>query len=262
MRHAIALLIKFAAIATVLFSLLGIFYNATLGEILSIAIITTLVAYVLGDLFLLPRFGNLVATIADFGLAFLAVWALGSILIEQTFDILTASFFAALAITVVEAFFHIYMANRVLNDGTNNRNQEAGNNDNTNFVTEFAEEFGIGTNNQNNGSNNEQSAQQNQSNEYSTQNTVQAENNYYTSQSETENNEYTSQNNGYTSQNYSQSTLQNQTTSLMPNNQYNTQYTTQRTNEYSNQQTMENQNNEYNNQQTEQTQNSGDNTLT
>jgi len=255
MRHAIALLIKFAAIATVLFSLLGIFYNATPGEILSIAIITTLVAYVLGDLFLLPRFGNLVATIADFGLAFLAVWALGSIFIEQTFDILTASFFAALAITVVEAFFHIYMANRVLNDGTNNRNQEAGNNDNTNFVTEIAEEFGIGTNNQNNGNNNQQSAQQNESNEYSAQNTVQAENNYYTSQSETENNEYTSQN-------FSQSTLQNQTTSLTPNNQYNTQYTTQRTNEYSNQQTMENQNNEYNNQQTGQTQNSGDNTLT
>jgi len=252
MRHAIALLIKFAAIATVLFSLLGIFYNATPGEILSIAIITTLVAYVLGDLFLLPRFGNLVATIADFGLAFLAVWALGSIFIEQTFDILTASFFAALAITVVEAFFHIYMANRVLNDGTNNRNQEAGNNDNTNFVTEFAEEFGIGTNNQNN---NQQSAQQNESNEYSTQNTVQAENNYYTSRSETENNEYTSQN-------FSQSTLQNQTTSLTPNNQYNTQYTTQRTNEYSNQQTMENQNNEYNDQQTGQTQNSGDNKLT
>jgi len=255
MRHAIALLIKFAAIATVLFSLLGIFYNATPGEILSIAIITTLVAYVLGDLFLLPRFGNLVATIADFGLAFLAVWALGSIFIEQTFDILTASFFAALAITVVEAFFHIYMANRVLNDGTNNRNQEAGNNDNTNFVTEIAEEFGIGTNNQNNGNNNQQSAQQNESNEYSAQNTVQDENNYYTSQSETENNEYTSQN-------FSQSTLQNQTTSLTPNNQYNTQYTTQRTNEYSNQQTMENQNNEYNDQQTGQTQNSGDNTLT
>jgi len=252
MRHAIALLIKFAAIATVLFSLLGIFYNATPGEILSIAIITTLVAYVLGDLFLLPRFGNLVATIADFGLAFLAVWALGSIFIEQTFDILTASFFAALAITVVEAFFHIYMANRVLNDGTNNRNQEAGNNDNTNFVTEFAEEFGIGTNNQNN---NQQSAQQNESNEYSTQNTVQAENNYYTSRGETENNEYTSQN-------FSQSTLQNQTTSLTPNNQYNTQYTTQRTNEYSNRQTMENQNNEYNDQQTGQTQNSGDNKLT
>jgi hypothetical protein len=58
MKHIKALLIKFVGVSLVLFSLFGIYSGeATLGEILTMTILTTVVSYVLGDLFVLPKMG-------------------------------------------------------------------------------------------------------------------------------------------------------------------------------------------------------------
>jgi hypothetical protein len=136
MKHFWALLIKFAAIGTVLFSLLGIF-DISIITIFLMALITTLVAYFIGDLFILRRMGNIAAIIGDLGLSFGLVWLLSSLLINGTFNIILVSLFSALVITAIEALFHVYIRNHIFKDSgsyipTVNRHNQ--------FATEFAEE--------------------------------------------------------------------------------------------------------------------------
>ncbi len=76
MKHIVALLIKYTAISAVLLMILGIFQGISIPRILFISLLITRVAYLIGDLFILPKYGNMVATIADFGLSFVGIWAL------------------------------------------------------------------------------------------------------------------------------------------------------------------------------------------
>ncbi|SDK06707.1 YndM family protein [Sediminibacillus albus] len=116
MEHLRAFIIKFAVTGIVLYSILGIFYTATIGDIFLITLLVTGIAYLIGDLFILPRFGNLTASIADFGLAFASVWLLSAFFIGTDFPIVSASLFSALFISAAEVIFHMYMENRVLGD--------------------------------------------------------------------------------------------------------------------------------------------------
>ncbi|MBJ8055982.1 YndM family protein [Bacillus cereus] len=116
MKHIVALLIKYTAISAVLLMILGIFQGISIPRILFISLLITGVSYLIGDLFILPKYGNMVATIADLGLSFVGVWALTYFLtnINLTRNIGVSAFFAALLIGVAEIFFHIYMKKVVL----------------------------------------------------------------------------------------------------------------------------------------------------
>ncbi|MCU9613573.1 YndM family protein [Caldibacillus lycopersici] len=116
MKHLRALLYKFVMILAVLSIILGFVYGVSFGEILTISLILTIAAYVIGDLFVLPKAGNLTATIADFGLAFFGIWLLGSMFIDETIRLGVASFLSAVLITVGEIFFHAYLVRSVLNE--------------------------------------------------------------------------------------------------------------------------------------------------
>ncbi|MET3695687.1 uncharacterized protein DUF2512 [Bacillus oleivorans] len=137
MKHVWAILAKFVIIGVVVLSFLSIF-DPPFTEILLIAIVTTLISYIVGDLGIL-RMGNTAASIGDFILSFATIGFLSYVMIEQTWSILAASFFASLAITAIEILFHIFMKNRVYPD----RNQEPKRNirfQDRRFATEFAEE--------------------------------------------------------------------------------------------------------------------------
>ncbi len=73
-------------------------------------------AYLIGDLFILPKYGNMIATMADFGLSFFGTWLLTSLFtnLDATRNIGFSSFLAALIIGGIEVFFHIYMQKLVL----------------------------------------------------------------------------------------------------------------------------------------------------
>ncbi|WP_197482175.1 YndM family protein [Oceanobacillus sp. Castelsardo] len=141
MRHIKALAIKFMTILIILYSLLAIFESATLGEFLLISALVTGIAYIIGDLFILPRFNNVVATIADFGLAFVGIWVLSSMFIYPTTPIGIVSGFAAFFIAISEALFHVYMKEKVLKKQYNHR--EPFSVLNTRLQTEFSEEEDI-----------------------------------------------------------------------------------------------------------------------
>src|SRR5689334_3868703 len=118
MKHIVALLIKYTAITAVLLIILGIFQGISIPRVLLISLFLTGAAYLIGDLFILPKYGNMIATIADVGLSFFGVWLLAYLFtnLDSTHNIGFSSFLAALIIGGVEVFFHIYMKKVVLHE--------------------------------------------------------------------------------------------------------------------------------------------------
>lgn len=116
MRHATALLIKFAMTLFMLFIVLGLFFRVSFVDIFWTSIVLTIAAYIVGDLLILPLLGNLSATIADFGLVFLGVWIIGAYLFNMDVPLVTAALVSAVAIAAGEWFFHRYMKERVLQE--------------------------------------------------------------------------------------------------------------------------------------------------
>ncbi|QWI17373.1 DUF2512 family protein [Bacillus wiedmannii] len=116
MKHIVALLIKYTAITAVLLVILGIFQGISIPRVLLISLLLTGAAYLIGDLFVLPKYGNMIATMADFGLSFFGIWLLTSLFtdLDATRNIGLSSFIAALIIGGIEVFFHIYMQKLVL----------------------------------------------------------------------------------------------------------------------------------------------------
>ncbi|HEK9099547.1 YndM family protein [Bacillus pfraonensis] len=141
MKHIVALLIKYTAISAVLLMILGIFQDVSIPRILLISLLITGTAYLIGDLFVLPKYGNMVATIADFGLSFLGIWVLTYLLTDNNFvrNIVASSFWAALLIGVIEVFFHIYMKKAVLHE--NNDSRESTNMHHDRYAMEISHEY-------------------------------------------------------------------------------------------------------------------------
>ncbi|PFD96773.1 hypothetical protein COE15_19130 [Bacillus cereus] len=141
MKHIVALLIKYTAISAVLLMILGIFQGVSIPRILLISLLITGTAYLIGDLFVLPRYGNMIATIADFGLSFLGIWILTYFLtdIDLTPNIGFSSFWSALLISAVEIFFHIYMKKAVLHEGKDSR--ESTNMHHDRYAMEISHEY-------------------------------------------------------------------------------------------------------------------------
>ncbi|MDD4238439.1 MAG: DUF2512 family protein [Desulfotomaculaceae bacterium] len=110
-RHATALLIKLIMVAIISVVLLPLFSRITAVQALGIAVVLTLVAYLVGDLWILHRYGNISATIADVVLAALVI-GLADQMLNYTMTITVTGWVVVLAlIGFGEWFFHKYMIN-------------------------------------------------------------------------------------------------------------------------------------------------------
>ena len=114
-RHASALGIKFVFTTIVILSLFGIINHTSLWILLLFSIIVTGITY-LGDAFILPRVGNLIASVADFALIFVLLWFFGNRLIESSTTIFLLSLAGAYLLALCEAIFHIYMKEYVFGE--------------------------------------------------------------------------------------------------------------------------------------------------
>lgn len=114
MRHLYAIGIKFILVGTVISSLFSVFFNASLANLLIMSIGIALVSYVIGDLVILPQLGNVIASIIDFGIYFLAVWTLSGLMIGIEQGITLASLAASYFLSLAEPLFHAYIIERVL----------------------------------------------------------------------------------------------------------------------------------------------------
>jgi len=136
------LIIKFIATFAVLYIILGLFYDMSFGNVALISIVLTLAAYLIGDMLILPRSNNTMATIADFALAFAIIWLMGE---NLTFgdSLLFPALIGAAGIALFETFFHKYVANQLQNEAKSSKNEGQGKNQPTNlrYQTEASREI-------------------------------------------------------------------------------------------------------------------------
>ncbi len=136
MKHVRALIIKFVATLALLYIILGLIYGMTFGEVLLISAVLGVAAYFIGDRLILPRTNNIVATIADFLLAWMIIyWFAEGLTVDD--NAYTASLIAAAGVGLFEIFFHRYLANNIL---TNYRKNPE--NRNPQYQTELSGELG------------------------------------------------------------------------------------------------------------------------
>lgn len=116
MKHIKAFMIKAVSTFILLFVILGLLFNYSIGDIFILTLILGVVSYLLGDLMLLPRTSNLTATISDFAIALLITWFyLANNTISAT-NVFIASLLTAIGVTLFEIFFHRYMRKQVLHE--------------------------------------------------------------------------------------------------------------------------------------------------
>src|SRR5699024_9405744 len=103
-----------------------------------ISLLTTIISYLLGDIFILRKFVNMADSEAVFGLAFASYWVLGSLLIAVSVLIVVTLLIAAIFTACVEPFIHGY----ILNQFSDFRKKEEHPSMNQ-LQTEFAEEMDV-----------------------------------------------------------------------------------------------------------------------
>jgi hypothetical protein len=137
-----SLLIKFIMTLVVLWIVLGWIYGVSFTDVLITSVVLTGVGYI-ADVYILPRIGNVFASIADFGLALVLIWLVGSYLFEPPVPLWSAAFLSALIIMLGELFFHRYMANNVFDKEISDPKDKKGYFQRTNLQTEFGEDMDI-----------------------------------------------------------------------------------------------------------------------
>jgi uncharacterized membrane protein len=116
MKHVINLMIKFLMVSLVLFITLNYLTDLSLGQILFVSILVTIPAYFIGDIFILRRTNNTIATIADIGLTFVILY-LANYFIDNTLNYVNNigdismmdALIASIFVGVGEWFFHKYV---------------------------------------------------------------------------------------------------------------------------------------------------------
>lgn len=113
MRHVMALVIKTIMVTAVLIVVMSIMNNYPVGSTFVLALLVSGLAYLAGDLGVLPISNNTVATVADFGLATLTIWLVGPFIVEA-FIPFTIALLSGVVIAAGEWIFHKYMTETVL----------------------------------------------------------------------------------------------------------------------------------------------------
>jgi len=115
MEHVRVLIIKVLMIGVITVAVLSLFRGLSPASSIWLAIVITAVAYLIGDLLILPAYGNLSASISDGIIAFLVTWL--TPFVATGMDI---TFGTALTVGVLvgigEWFFHKYVKRTVLED--------------------------------------------------------------------------------------------------------------------------------------------------
>lgn len=108
MKNVTNLIIKYIAVFVIMALLLPVFGRTTWTQMLIIALVLTILAYVADDMWILPKFGSVVAVLADLGLAALVLWGMSEALPQFTISN-QGIWLTATVIGIVEAVFHWYL---------------------------------------------------------------------------------------------------------------------------------------------------------
>lgn len=106
-RHLTALLAKYVGISIALGVTLALFTDVTFAQVLWIAAVLSIVAYIIGDLLVLPATSNGIATLVDAATAWVILMMMAPT--QARGGALLASL---IAVAVVEYMFHTYLQAR------------------------------------------------------------------------------------------------------------------------------------------------------
>lgn len=109
MKHLKALVIKAIFIWVILWAVLTGLYGVSFMDSTIIGVIIVVMIYILGDLVILRKLGNIPATIADSGAAALIIWLYLYYMNSSMTDIWMKVLIPALLIGVAEWFFHKWL---------------------------------------------------------------------------------------------------------------------------------------------------------
>ncbi|MFS0690248.1 DUF2512 family protein [Sporosarcina sp. 179-K 8C2 HS] len=105
-NHGRSLLIKAILIFPVLWIVLTVFNGVSFWHSTILGIALLLISY-LGDLMILPRVGNMTATIGDLALSFIVLW--GGLNLLGYSEAMGEAFLAGAILAVGEYFFHSWL---------------------------------------------------------------------------------------------------------------------------------------------------------
>lgn len=108
MKTAIALIVKFVVTMAVAWIALMMFGTTAFWTTAIIAIAVTVLNYLVGDLLVLTRFGNLAASVLDGILAGAAAWVI-LYYSPSAYNYMTSVYIFAVIIAIAEFFFHMYL---------------------------------------------------------------------------------------------------------------------------------------------------------
>lgn len=133
MEHMKAFFIKLLFVSVLVFSVYGIFNNTSLFYLIVMALVAAAVTYA-ADVYFLPKVHPVMAGIVDFVLYFLLFAFFGMFIATGFFAVFIPAFIASYFGTFAEAFFHIYVMDRIHDDPRGKPLP-------TRFQTEFSEEL-------------------------------------------------------------------------------------------------------------------------
>ncbi|WP_379969263.1 YndM family protein [Ectobacillus sp. sgz5001026] len=103
-----AFLVKFVASLALLYIVLGLIYGMSFRNVFLITFVLGVSSFILGDMIILRRTNNIIATIADFGLAFVVIWLMSKNVMYGS-HVFVPSLIATVGVTLFEIFFHKYI---------------------------------------------------------------------------------------------------------------------------------------------------------
>jgi hypothetical protein len=113
MRHVVALIIKVVMVAAVLLVIMSMMNNYAAGPTIVLALLVSGIAYLAGDLGVLPMSNNTIATLSDVALATLTIWFIGPYIVDAGVPF-SIALLSGLVIGAGEWFFHKYFAQSVM----------------------------------------------------------------------------------------------------------------------------------------------------
>ncbi|WP_430787611.1 DUF2512 family protein [Virgibacillus flavescens] len=118
MKHLKVLLLKSILLTLVLWLILGFVYEVSSTNIIITSLILTITSFIIGDLYALPKIGNVGASMIDFITAVTGIYIMGTILIDEVIPLASASILAAIGVTLSEILVHWYRKKLFVNKNT------------------------------------------------------------------------------------------------------------------------------------------------
>lgn len=109
MKQLVAIIIKFVGVLILSWIVFMVFSTAAFWATFVIACVVTVLNFWVGDLFLLPRWGNVWASIVNGIMAGIVAWVVFYTTATVPYNYMTWVYVFALVIAVAELFFHMYL---------------------------------------------------------------------------------------------------------------------------------------------------------